>query len=298
MKLEKIKQGELIEQICKEKSKSRPEGINTVAMLKFASSCLGLGPQQTMHTAERLYLSGYISYPRTESTAFPQGFPTDVIIKNLQRYEDKDISAHSQYLLKNNKIGQPKKGQDAGDHPPITPTEEVPHSLNGPEKGLYDYLAKMFLACHSGDCKYQHTKIRFSVAEEQFKFTANKTLDEGFTKIATWLKVGESGVDPKGFIVNNQVTVARIGYKPGQTTPPDYLTETELITLMDKHRIGTDASMATHINNISERAYVRVEGGRKLVPTDLGLSLVRGYKKIDSDLVAPQLRSNIENQVD
>lgn len=56
---------------------------------------------------------------------------------------------------------------------------------------------------------------------------------------------------------------------------------------MDKHRIGTDASMATHINNISERAYVRVEGGRKLVPTDLGLSLVRGYKKIDSDLVAP-----------
>lgn len=57
---------------------------------------------------------------------------------------------------------------------------------------------------------------------------------------------------------------------------------------MDKFRIGTDASMATHINNICERLYVRVEGGsRKLVPTELGLSLVRGYKKIDPDLVAP-----------
>lgn len=57
---------------------------------------------------------------------------------------------------------------------------------------------------------------------------------------------------------------------------------------MDKHGIGTDASMATHINNICEREYVKVEGGsRKLVPTDLGISLVKGYKKIDPDLVAP-----------
>ena len=54
----------------------RPDGINTVQMLKFCSSYLGLGPQNAMHTAERLYLSGYISYPRTETTSYPNGFPT------------------------------------------------------------------------------------------------------------------------------------------------------------------------------------------------------------------------------
>lgn len=63
---------------------------------------------------------------------------------------------------------------------------------------------------------------------------------------------------------------------------------------MEHNGIGTDASMATHINNISVRSYVKVEAGRQLIPTELGLSLVRGYKKIDPDLVAPQLRSNIE----
>lgn len=47
-----------------------------------------------------------------------------------------------------------KKGVDVGDHPPITPTENVPHSLAGAEKGLYEYVAKMFLASHSGDCIY------------------------------------------------------------------------------------------------------------------------------------------------
>ncbi|CAM8996326.1 unnamed protein product [Rhodiola kirilowii] len=83
----------------------------------------------------------------------------------------------------------------------------------------------------------------------------------------------------------------------GYTIAPDYLSESELISLMEKHGIGTDASISVHINNICERNYVQVQGGRKLVPTALGICLIRRYQCIDPDLCLPDIRSFIEHQI-
>lgn len=59
---------------------------------------------------------------------------------------------------------------------------------------------------------------------------------------------------------------------------------------------GTDASISTHIENIMKRNYVELIPGRKLKPSRLGLVLAQGYHLIDSSLVLPQVRSDIESE--
>ena len=105
-----------------------------------------------------------------------------------------------------------------------------------------------------------------------------------------------------------------------QTEPPPFLQEHELLALMDIHGIGTDASMATHVSTIGERNYACVvdetgepirpprphrpgqpqpprQRGRYLVPTPLGLGMIRALQTVEPELCSPQIRARMEGEV-
>lgn len=278
----------------KEERKGRPTGLNTVNMLKVASSALGMGPHHAMQIAERLYTQGYISYPRTESTAYPTSFDVRGILLTQQSHP-----VWGEYVRSLLATGPhvPKGGVDVGDHPPITPMRMTTEAdLGGSDAWrLYQYVTQHFIGSVSTDCKYFRTRVELMGAGEQFSCTGQNVLNPGFTAIMPWLGVSEENLP--SFSVGESVQVAEVELYQGRTSPPDYLTESELISLMEKHGIGTDASIPVHINNICERNYAQVQTGRRLVPTTLGITLVRGYQTIDVDLCLPDIRSFIEQQI-
>ena len=68
----------------------------------------------------------------------------------------------------------------------------------------------------------------------------------------------------------------------GTTEPPSLLTEKDLIDLMDKNGIGTDATIHEHIKTIQDRGYA-VKFQQKFKPTDLGVALIEGYDSLGMD---------------
>ncbi|KAK7306407.1 hypothetical protein VNO77_44346 [Canavalia gladiata] len=277
----------------KQETKSRPVGLNTVNLLKVASSALGFGPQMAMQLAERLYTQGFISYPRTESTAYPPSFDFRGVLS--AQTNNPTWGNYVQGLLTSG-YHKPRLGTDAGDHPPITPMRSAAEDMLGNDAWkLYQYICQHFIGSVSPDCKYIRRKVEFSISGETFHCTGQHVVTKGFTAIMPWLAINDKNIP--SFIKGQKIKVSKLELYEGSTTPPDFLTESELISLMEKNGIGTDASIPVHINNICERNYVQVQAGRKLVPTTLGITLVRGYQSIDPDLCLPDIRSFIEQQI-
>lgn len=81
----------------------------------------------------------------------------------------------------------------------------------------------------------------------------------------------------------------------GTTTPPSLMSEAELISTMDKHGIGTDATIAQHIQTIQERGYVQKQmPGALFTPTTLGEALVFAYDtRMGLELAQSKLRAQV-----
>ena len=278
-----------------ETKRTRPKPLNTVELLKIASKILGIGPQAAMRAAEYLYLSGYLSYPRTESTSYPKSFDIrDALSVQCGNQYYGDVARD---LIRNG-FTPPLLGHDAGDHPPITPVG-LAVSLSGDNARIYDLVVRHFLATVSEDAVYLVTELRFQaeICKESFTATKKIEINPGFLAIYDRQKEDKEDVgqqDLPDVKAGSHYKISSLRIRSGTTSPPGHLTESELISLMEKHGIGTDASIPTHINNIMTRNYVTLGPGRSLIPTTLGIVLVHGYKRIDPDLVYPAVRAAIE----
>ncbi|EFJ52569.1 hypothetical protein VOLCADRAFT_79203 [Volvox carteri f. nagariensis] len=283
----------VVDVVEKEDRKQRPHGLNTVELLKVASASLGMGPAHAMQIAERLYTAGYLSYPRTESSAYPPNFDITGTVAALRNHPV--FGGYASALLQQG-VKHPQGGTDVGDHPPITPVRAATEDdLGGGDAWrVYDFVTRHFLGSVSPDAVYRKTKATFEGDGETFSASGSVVVRQGFTAIMPWRATQSEPLPP--LTPGEYLPLSDLELYQGRTSPPDYLTESDLIGLMEKHGIGTDASIPVHINNICERNYVTIQSGRRVVPTELGITLIRGYQLIDPELCKPQVGAGGEGR--
>lgn len=187
----------------------------------------------------------------------------------------------------------PRRGKknDAA-HPPIHPTKHAPN-LTGDDQRVYDLITRRFLACCSKDARGMETKVDIDVAGEGFTAKGLVITERNYLDVYTYDK-WKANLLPN-FVLGEQFEPTSIELKPGRTTAPNLLSEADLVSLMDKNGIGTDATIAEHISKIIDREYVikhRVGSVERLLPSNLGVGLVKGYDAIgfDRSLTKPYLR--------
>jgi DNA topoisomerase-3 len=111
------------------------------------------------------------------------------------------------------------------------------------------------------------TTVSLSYGEEGFHANGLIIVARNYLDVYPYDKWESSQQLPQ-FVVGETFVPTEANITDGKTTPPGYLTEPELIALMDVNGIGTDATMAEHISKIKERQYVFTRQKRRRGSSD------------------------------
>ncbi|KAI0697280.1 DNA topoisomerase [Cytidiella melzeri] len=281
----------------KDTKKWKPLPLTTVDLQKAGSRLLRISPKSVLDIAERLYQQGFLSYPRTETDQYDPQFDFMTLIG--KQNADPSWGQFASGLLHGG-FSTPRRGKNNDKaHPPIHPTSYA-GNLAGDEKRVYEYITRRFLASCSKDALGWETTIDVVCGGEEFYASGLMVKERNYLDVFPYDKWSDKQLP--NFEQGQAFMPSVCELKEGQTSRPNLLTEADLVSLMDKNGIGTDATIAQHIQTIIDRKYVieRMQGTTKyLVPSTLGIGLVEGYNEIgfDRSLSRPELRRETERQM-
>lgn len=265
--------------------------MDTVELEKTGSRKLKLSAKEIMTIAEKLYTQGFISYPRTETNMFSKDMNLRPLVEMQTAHPDWGEFANRVLEWGTN----PRNGNKSDQaHPPIHPTK-FSSNLGGNEKRVYELVVRHFLACVSRDAVGSETVVNATIGKEEFTATGLVILERNYLDVYIYDRW--TGKEIHRYEVGNTFRPTQLCLHEGETNPPSMLTEADLIALMEKHGIGTDATHADHIATIKERGYIGVLDQGHLVPGILGMGLVEGYELMNLQLAQPRLRAGLEDDL-
>lgn len=165
----------------------------------------------------------------------------------------------------------------------------------GNEAKVYEFVVRHFLACVAKNAEGQETIVDIDIAGEKFVANGLQIIAKNYLDVYVYEKWNAKEIHL--YEQGQTFSPTSIDMPEETTSPPNLLTEADLIALMDKHGIGTDATHAEHIETIKKREYVGLTNNQHFMPGKLGIGLVMGYDRMGFQMSKPNLRAELENDL-
>jgi len=287
------KSGTISEVSSKQFKQKVPTPFDLTSLQMEASTMCGFTPKRTLELAQKLYIEGVTSYPRTSSQKLPKELDLKGILKKLEKFPNYREKVAIVYKV-NPKI-EPNEGKkDDPAHPAIHPTGEIPKKLEAQEQKLYDLIVKRFLTVFGEDAIRETNTIRIDIEGHDFVLKGTRTVEKNWHDLyEPYLKFEDIELPKldKGENVENK----KIEMLDKKTTHPKRYTDASIIKELEKRNLGTKATRAEILSNLKNRGYI---DGRSIKVTELGLKMDDILVSDVPDLVDENLTRQFEEEME
>ncbi len=266
----------------------KPIPFSTTDFLREASR-IGVTPSNAMKIAEKLYMSGLISYPRTDNTVYQRSIP----LKNIAgKFKNTEFDKEANMVLNQEKI-IPSRGKiETTDHPPIYPVSVPKNALTGSYKNIYELIVRRFLATLYKNAKIEKSEAIIDVNGYNFIAKGEKIIDNGWYDIYKYRKLKEAKLPE--LQENEMVRAKEWNMDEKLTEPPRRYDVASLLKLMESLNLGTKSTRHDIIQKLNDRNFAT---GNPLKPTQLGIGFIKAVNSINSSIAKPDMTAELENEM-
>jgi len=264
-----------------------PVPFNLTGLQLEAYKIFGFTPARTQAIAQRLYIGGLISYPRTSSQKLPKSINYKKIIEKLA--EKFEIAR--ELLNKELKPNEGKKTDPA--HPAIHPTGERSEKLKEDEEKLYSLIVHRFFSVFGEPAERLSVKIFANIENYKFHCVGVKTIKKNWLKYYPFARLGE--VELPDIKKGEILIVDELNLLDKETQPPKRYTQASLVRELEKRNLGTKSTRAIIIQTLYDRNYCE---GQQIKITNLGRGVVETLKKYAPEFLSEKLTAKFEHEME
>jgi DNA topoisomerase-1 len=265
-----------------------PAPFNTTAFISAAGS-LGYSAQRAMSVAEDLYTAGYITYPRTDNTVYPEDLEPDALLDSF--VGSRAFGEDAESLLALDSLEPTEGDEETTDHPPIHPTGELPDraDLDESEWELYELIVCRFFATVAEAATWAHLRVVADANDCSLKANGKRLIEPGYHAVYPYASTSETHVP--GVEDGESLAVADVRLEAKQTQPPRRYGQSRLIEKMESLGLGTKATRHNVIEKLHDRGYIEDDPPR---PTALAEAVVDAAEAFADLVVSDEMTAQLE----